>query len=318
MPANRPPVRSLIRLGLGLFLAATLSGCISTSPATIKIGLVAPFEGRYREIGEEIIPAARLAIRQFAEQDGHSDVNIELVAYDDAGDPQQAIEQARRLVADSEVAAIVGHWRDETTQAASVIYSQTNLPLIAVSTRDITGENKAYNLAPTQDQMEEAVQKWLDAQNLTGTLHLEALGDVVAAAEEFQANDVPTSDAVLIGGPEWSLRQFYTLTDSSAEGSYFVSGLAKPGDLRSTYWTDERTLQFVAGFEEGSLGAPPGLYSISAYEATWLAICLALGDKIEASPVSVGQFDQTGRRLEAPILLYRWEREQRKFVTQLR
>ncbi|MBN1310173.1 MAG: ABC transporter substrate-binding protein [Anaerolineae bacterium] len=314
-----PVHKSLTCLGLGFLLTAvlTLTGCISTTPRTIKIGLVAPFEGRYREIGEEIIPAARLAIRQFAEQDGHPGVNIELVAYDDAGNPQQAIEQARRLAADPEVVAVVGHWRDETTQAASIVYSEAGLPLITFNTGDIGTEGQKYNLAPSQEQLENAAQEWLQTQSLTGTLQLENSGDIVATAARFQTEDSPANDA-LIGGPEWSLRQFYKLTDSSAEGTYFVTGMAKPGDRRSPYWTDERTLQFVAGFEEGSLRAPPGLFSISAYEATWLAISLAMGGQIEASPLTISQFNCNGRRQEAPIFLYRWEEEQREFVAQLR
>ncbi|MBN1430631.1 MAG: ABC transporter substrate-binding protein [Anaerolineae bacterium] len=319
MPANKPSKRSFTLLSLGCLLAAMLflAGCINAPPRTLKIGLVAPFEGRYREIGEEVIPAARLAVRQFAGLDTYADVRIELVAYDDAGDPQQAIEQARRLAVDPEVVAVVGHWRSTTTQAAASIYAQAGLPLLTVSTRDIDTSGQVYNLAPPYAHMEQATQEWLQAQELTGTLRLEIPEDIVIAAGEFRADEPPGSD-ILIGGPEWGLRQFYALTGPSADGIYFATSVGKPGDVRCDYWTDERTLQFVEGFEEGSPGAPPGIFSISAYESTWLAINLAIGEPIDASPLNINQFDQSGRRAGAPIYLYRWEEGQREFVTQLR
>ena len=318
MPVHKRSMGFGMALGLGFLLLSSsiLSGCAGAAPRTIKIGLVAPFDGRYREIGEEIIPAARLAIRQFAALNKDPAINIELAAYDDAGDPQQAAEQACRLVIDPEVVAVIGHWRSATTQAAAPIYAQANLPLIVFNTSDVNTQGKVYNLASSDAQMEAAAQEWLGTQDLTGALRLESQDGIVAVAEQFRTSG-GAADGALIGGPSWGLRQFYALTGHSAEDVYFVTNAGKPGDVRSDFWTDERTLQFVAGFDEGSLGASPGLFSLSAYEATWLAISLATREQLDASPLNVSQFDQTGRRLDAPIYLYRWEEGQREFITQL-
>lgn len=296
-----------------LAAAVLLIGCARTTPRVVKIGLVAPFEGRYRDLGYEIIPAARLAIREYAEQNGQKNVRIELVAYDDAGDPEQAAEQARRLVIDPEVVIVIGHWRDDSTRAALPVYSQAGLPLIAFSTQDV---DESYNLAPSKSQLEEAAGAWLSAQNLTGTVLLGSQSDIIAGAGQFLESPT-TSGSVLVGGPDWGLNQFYALTGRAADGVYFVTGAAEPGNRHTEYWTDERTLQFVAGFETSSLGTPPGLLSISAYEATWLAIGLATGSRLEASPLDASGFDR-GRRLDAPIYLYRWQDSRRKFIEQLR
>lgn len=45
-----------------LALATLAAGCASVDPV-VKIGLVAPFEGRHRAIGYDAIYSARLAVR---------------------------------------------------------------------------------------------------------------------------------------------------------------------------------------------------------------------------------------------------------------
>src|SRR5262245_50099283 len=120
-----------------LAIAVWITGCIQTTPKVVKIGLVAPFDGRYREIGVDVIPAARLAIREWAEQNPNRHIAVELVAYDDGGNPDQAEFQAEKLAADSDVAVVIGHWRDDTTQAALPVYEAANLPLITFTTGDL-------------------------------------------------------------------------------------------------------------------------------------------------------------------------------------
>lgn len=303
-------------LGLLLAFALLATGCVKTTPHLVKIGLVAPFEGRYREIGDEVIPAVRLAIREYAGQKGQADVIVELAAYDDAGIPGRAVEQARKLAIDPEVVVVIGHWRDEATRAALPVYSQAGMPLITFSTEDVGEGHEVYNLAPSKAQMEEAADRWLRIQDLEGTLLLDTQSDIFASVEGFQQSGA-ASGSIVIGGPDWGLNQFYSLTNHSAESAYFVTGAAEAGSRHSDFWTDERTLQFVAGFEEGSLGAPPGLLSVTAYEATWLAISLVTGTRLEASPLETADFDE--RRLrDAPISLYQWEDGNRKFIEQLR
>ena len=75
-----------------------LSGCSVPGQVrpTVKIGLVAPFEGRYRYVGYDLFPAVRLAVRQANESAEANGYNVELVAYDDGADPAMALLQAQR------------------------------------------------------------------------------------------------------------------------------------------------------------------------------------------------------------------------------
>jgi ABC-type branched-subunit amino acid transport system substrate-binding protein len=125
-------LRFLARCLLPLILCVVpLAACASTQPV-VKIGLVAPFEGRYRSIGYEAIYAARLAVREINAKGGVRGYRIELVALDDRGDPAQAIESARKLMIDPQVMAVIGHYRPDSTDAAIEDYCDGHMPLMAI------------------------------------------------------------------------------------------------------------------------------------------------------------------------------------------
>ena len=116
-------------LRVPLLFVLLLSGCASVEPV-VKIGLVAPFEGRDRAVGYDAIYAARLAVREANAAGGIGGHRVTVVALDDRGDPELAAQTAAALVVDPAVVAVVGHYLPETTAAASDIYAQAGLPLL--------------------------------------------------------------------------------------------------------------------------------------------------------------------------------------------
>ncbi len=89
-------------------LLLLLSACATPRAQLVqRIALLAPFEGRYREVGYEALYAARLAL-QDTSYDG---VNFELLPVDDGGTISSAAERARALAADPTVQAaiVLGH-----------------------------------------------------------------------------------------------------------------------------------------------------------------------------------------------------------------
>ncbi len=303
-------------------LALMSSGCFGRVSQTTKIGLVAPFEGPYREIGYDVIPAARLAIREWAATNKNTKLAIELVAYDDGGDPELAAAQARKLIVDPGVKIVIGHWRDGTTQAALPVYSQAELPLITFSSQEIAlARRDIFNLAPSGEQLREAASDWLTRQGKPGALLLDTPADVSTSAAECIRYRERTLENILIGGPEWALGQFYGLSDGKAEGVYFVSGATAPQEVLGEGWSTEQLRTFIAGYQEGSLGATPGFWAVSAYQATWLAIvhiARTHSDSLGQTPIDYIQFGETGRRLDPPIYIYIWQEGQSVLVEQIR
>jgi len=116
----------LLFLTLATLLAA---GCAAVKPV-VKVGLVAPFEGRYRAVGYDAIYSARLAVREINAAGGIGGRRVALVALDDRGDLELARQAAATLAVDPGVVAVVGHYLTDTTDSAADIYAKDNLPLI--------------------------------------------------------------------------------------------------------------------------------------------------------------------------------------------
>jgi ABC-type branched-subunit amino acid transport system substrate-binding protein len=128
IPRAIPNIQSLIS---SLLLLIFLTACSSVDPV-VKIGLVAPFEGENRAIGYDAIYSARLAVREINAAGGIGGHRVTLVALDDSSDTELAEENAKSLVIDPGVVAVIGHWLPETTAVSAPIYDQANLPLIPV------------------------------------------------------------------------------------------------------------------------------------------------------------------------------------------
>jgi hypothetical protein len=107
-----------------LLAACNLPGSVKP---TVKIGLSAPFEGLYRDLGYEALHAVRLAVRERNAEGGVGQrYLVELVALNDLNEADEAVEQARKMVVDSGVLGTLGGMSQETERAASE-YEQLGL-----------------------------------------------------------------------------------------------------------------------------------------------------------------------------------------------
>lgn len=86
-----------------LLCCLIISGCgvVQSSPPIKKIALLAPFEGRYRDIGYNALYAVRLAMTDSGTE------NIHLLAVDDGGSIESALDRIRALNIDPDVELIL-------------------------------------------------------------------------------------------------------------------------------------------------------------------------------------------------------------------
>ncbi|MGQ9887717.1 MAG: ABC transporter substrate-binding protein [Aggregatilineales bacterium] len=118
MPAAR---RSFIAICALLSLA----GCArAPSNTPTRIALLAPFEGRYREIGYNALYAAQLALQDVG------DHTFELLPVDDGGSVASAGNRARALALDPAVRAVVVLGYAATDP--DTLRSYSNLPVLVV------------------------------------------------------------------------------------------------------------------------------------------------------------------------------------------
>lgn len=129
------PIRLWRGIGLLLLILVLTSACGQVFPQdsdpVAKIGLVAPFEGRYRDIGYDVIYSARLAVREANARRGPGETKVALVAVDDFGDPEFARDSAEAMAIDPDVVAVFGHWLPETTAAGGPVYLANDLAFLA-------------------------------------------------------------------------------------------------------------------------------------------------------------------------------------------
>lgn len=114
-----------------LAMLALCVGCATRPPRVYRIALVAPFEGRSRDVGYEAFPALRLAVRHGFAAHADAAVHIEFVAYNDDGDPRTAARVARNVTLDPQVVAVIGHLQLDATLAALHTYTEAGVPVIA-------------------------------------------------------------------------------------------------------------------------------------------------------------------------------------------
>lgn len=271
----------VIRLAICVLVALALAGCGVTRPV-VKIGVVAPFEGRYRTVGYDVIYAARLAVRERNAAGGINGYTVEVVSLDDGGDAASAEVQARKLALDPAVVAVIGHWRDDTTLAGAPVYTRAGLPLVApgVSAPALSSYSQiAFRLYPTDAAIEEAARQVVASLGVGRLAFVRSQADlaqvigtppqaVFIGLDPLPAAEVVTSlaragvQARWIGGAALADPQYLAIAGAAAEGSLVILGAPLPGDVAGAEG-------FIARYR-AIAGAEPGWRALLAYDATQL------------------------------------------------
>ncbi len=314
------------------FVLSFFSGClpvINGAPSTIKIGLIAPFEGLHRPLGYEVLFAAKLAIQERNSGTGLAGYRVELVALNDFEIPERTDLQARALITDPDIVGVVGHLSAKTTLSALPIYQAANIAVSSPwSLPPNVKSDGLVSLAANQHQTDSYLIQFIEEQNLQivnidqfdreATLQAEAIKldmDGVAGGEYLQQISADQRPNHIFGQLETGSRQIIQVAGEAANGLIFVSPGPGPDDVV----TEDN---FVAAYQ-GMAGFPPGPRAILAYDATQVLLD-AIEQSIKetgATPtrVAVSQsirkierkglsgdiaFDPDGRRIDPPLWIY--------------
>lgn len=295
-----------------ILLASTIVSCTVTRPV-VKVAIVAPFTGIYREIGYQVLNGARIAVKEHNNNNSNMP-QLELIAFDDVGDPTKAVEQAHKILADEKVIVVIGHWLDQTTTAAAPIYMNANVPLVATSSSPSNPNNAGvtfFRLHPTVTQISTAIERLSKQYGVHSTCNC---GPYEAA--EFLQNlgdDNPYITAV--GGPLWSLQAFHNLAGARSEGSFFIVPAPHPllENESAPYLT-----QYQINYPHGP---DPNWLSLHAYESINV-IAKVIETTNASTPKSVAislsridyhgligrvQFDSFGQWIEPQLRSYKWD-----------
>ena len=151
-----------------LFAMSLATGCRKQSEAPLRIVAVAPMTGPQAETGLDLLNGIRMAVDERNASGGVLGKKVELVTFDDAADPKEAVSLAYKICADPTIIGLVGNMNSGTTLAASPIYAGCGLPVVMPVPTDpaITkqGFNDLFRVPPTDidqgtDVAKYAVQK---------------------------------------------------------------------------------------------------------------------------------------------------------------
>lgn len=98
---------------------------------TIKIGFISPTTGFAAADGTSALQSAQLAVKMINEQGGVLGRQLELIAYDDAGKPDQASSLVRKLIEQDKVVAGISGSYSGSTRAAAPIFQEAGIPMIS-------------------------------------------------------------------------------------------------------------------------------------------------------------------------------------------
>ena len=307
---------ALLLVFAGLF---TLTACFPPSlPRVIKIGLVAPFEGRYRYVGYDAIYAARLAVREINAADGVGGWSLELVAYDDRADPEFAHTTARNLIIDPDVVAVIGHYRQASTDAASAVYAEAGMPLLAVGawlTQTAREDSRApvWQMVPSPEQMAVAMAEAADISPLESPLVGGIFPFKSSLVEGTFLFTSPPSGGIE-GGMDWR------------EGTLFVTPYPLPRDVPGLEAWD------AAYRDVGPHVPDPGVYALPTYEAVYAlaeaistvvesgerpsraGVAAALPDVHRTGALGTITWNAAGYWEEMPLYVYIWEQAGARLV----
>ncbi len=138
-----------------LCIFVVISGCGQKGPRVVKVALVAPLTGDIAAHGQGMKRAAQLAIEEALQSNRFKDFKLELAAFDDRGDPKEAVTIANQIISDPAILGIVGHLNSGCSIPASQVYAKRNVLMITPASTNpkLTqqGLRNVFRLCTTDD-----------------------------------------------------------------------------------------------------------------------------------------------------------------------
>src|SRR3989338_7704671 len=115
-------------------------------PGVVKIGCVGPITGDQASLGLDQLHALRIAVDEAnAKGEIIPGYRLEIVSLDDQHNPSQAVAMAKRLAADPDVLAVVGHVNSSCSLSAAPIYQNARMAQISPSSSNPEISRKGFD-----------------------------------------------------------------------------------------------------------------------------------------------------------------------------
>jgi branched-chain amino acid transport system substrate-binding protein len=121
-----------------------LAGCGAPDAKVIKIATQSPLSGGMSAVGTDIKNGAQLAMEQLSGPLVAMGFKVELAAFDDQGNPDTGVANAKNIVSDPAILAIVGHYNSGVQIPASEEYHAAGLANVSPANTNPKVTDRGY------------------------------------------------------------------------------------------------------------------------------------------------------------------------------
>jgi branched-chain amino acid transport system substrate-binding protein len=251
MGAGPRRVRTARRLALAGLLVVCLAsgGCapnwlgLRNATPVVKIGLVAPFEGRYRSLGYEALYAAKWVVRQRNDAGGVAGYRVELVALDDGDDPSSSAFQARKFAVDHDVMGVIGPFSSATVAAAAPAYREVGLAMITPATcpspSALTGYTEVFCLGASGELLAQTLLDHLSSGAAVALIRSQvgALGEALSprVGKVLQVQGSGSASATALAEVRATPADVYLYDGDALSAAELVTGMRQAG-MAASLW----------------------------------------------------------------------------------
>ncbi len=111
---------------------------------TIKIATQSPLSGGQSALGEGIKLGTQLAIENLKAPVEQKGFKVELVPFDDQAKPDVGVANAKNIVSDKEILAVIGHLNSGVAIPSSEVYKDASLAMISPANTNPTVTDRGY------------------------------------------------------------------------------------------------------------------------------------------------------------------------------
>ena len=125
-------------------VALATPGADAQSKGTIKIATQSPLSGGQASLGEGIKLGAQLAVEKGKASLEKMGYKVELVPYDDQAKPDVGVANAKNIIADKDIMAVIGHLNSGVAIPSSEVYKEVNVVMISPANTNPVVTDRGY------------------------------------------------------------------------------------------------------------------------------------------------------------------------------
>src|SRR5438094_469242 len=140
-PQRRPSALAAV---LAVALVPVASDLGAQGKGTIKIATQSPLSGGQAALGEGIKLGAQLAIEKSKAALEKQGFKVDLVPFDDQAKPDVGVANAKNIIADKDILAVIGHLNSGVAIPSSEVYKEVSLAMILPANTNPVVTDRGY------------------------------------------------------------------------------------------------------------------------------------------------------------------------------